>query len=258
MHTLFHHTPSHEETTYSISKHFSTALTTYTVTASTEYRVYRGEDADGRRAHKTLHSYDIESLSRGGDTANPPQEEVQCVSEKDDKGDLFNEAYEGSQSNEIEMIKVIMRPNQSRGFTDQTCEVPHQFAMDSSGTLRHYHIKQIIQDEADKMVSSGFTVVVYNVLRYLGQETHIILQSIAMPNKVLEVTLSPADAFLDRDIPSQVPEFIQNLFCFDNSSKTSLRSPPSYMQGRPSTREPIVPGVMTPPTSWSITRLPIY
>ena len=60
------------------------------------------------------------------------------------------------------------------------------------------------------MGSSGVTVDVYDVLRYLGQETHIILQSNAIPKKVLEVTLSPVDAFLDRDIPTQVPEFIQN------------------------------------------------
>ena len=60
------------------------------------------------------------------------------------------------------------------------------------------------------MGSSGVTVDVYDVLRYLGQETHIILQSNAIPKKVLEVTLSPVDAFLDRDIPTHVPVFIQN------------------------------------------------
>ena len=49
------------------------------------------------------------------------------------QGDVFKvlaEAYKGDPSNEIGMIKV-MRPN-------QTCKVPKQFAMESSGILRHY------------------------------------------------------------------------------------------------------------------------
>ena len=51
------------------------------------------------------------------------------------QGDMFevlDEAYKEDPSNVIGMIKV-MRPNQSGGFTNQTCEVPKQFAMDSIG-----------------------------------------------------------------------------------------------------------------------------
>ena len=73
------------------------------------------------------------------------------------QGDMFevlDEAYKEDPSNVIGMIKV-MRPNQSGGFTNQTCEVPKQFAMDSIGIPWLYYIKQIILDEADKMVSSG-------------------------------------------------------------------------------------------------------
>ena len=40
------------------------------------------------------------------------------------------------------MIKVKMRPNQSRGFMDQTCGGPKHFTMNSGKILRHYYIKQ--------------------------------------------------------------------------------------------------------------------
>ena len=71
---------------------------------------------------------------------------------KGDEFELFDETYEGNQSNVRGMIKVKMRPNKSRGFMDQTCEVPKHFNMNSSRILRHYYIKQFIQDEADETV----------------------------------------------------------------------------------------------------------
>ena len=46
------------------------------------------------------------------------------------------------------------------------------------------------------MVSSGVKVKVYDVLRYLGQETQVVQQSTTMPDKVLEVTLSQVATIL--------------------------------------------------------------
>ena len=48
------------------------------------------------------------------------------------------------------------------------------------------------------------------MLRCQGQETHRFLQSTTMPDKVMELTLSPAVAILDRDTPTRGPGFIQN------------------------------------------------
>ena len=48
-----------------------------------------------------------------------------------------------------------------------------------------------------------------------------------------KVTLSPVDSIINWDIPKQGPKLIQNKF-----------------------EEPVVPGVLTTPTSWSTTRPP--
>ena len=76
------------------------------------------------------------------------------------------------------VLFIFMKiPNLSREFTDQTCEVLKHFATISSEILRPNDIKQIIQNDADKMVSGGAKVKIYNVLRYLEPETKIILLS---------------------------------------------------------------------------------
>ena len=57
------------------------------------------------------------------------------VFDKDYQGDvfeMFDEAYQGNHSDDMGMIKVMMRPNQNRGLTAMTGEVPKNFAMDTS------------------------------------------------------------------------------------------------------------------------------
>ena len=56
---------------------------------------------------------------------------------------LFDKAYEGNRSNEIGMIKVIMRQNQSGEFTDQNCEVPRHVSMNNSGVLGHSSVMRL-------------------------------------------------------------------------------------------------------------------
>ena len=48
------------------------------------------------------------------------------------------------------MIMVMMRPNLSREFKDQTCEVLKHLAMIGSKILRHNYIKQLILDGGER------------------------------------------------------------------------------------------------------------
>ena len=118
----------------------------------------------------------------------------------------------GNQSYEMGMIMVRLIRYQSREFTDQTCKVLEQFAMISREISRPTNIKQIIMDEADKMVNAEVKVKVkiYYVLRYLRKDTQITLLFTTMPDKMLEVTFSQVDGILNWNVPNQASKFIQN------------------------------------------------
>ncbi|KAH3680834.1 hypothetical protein WICMUC_000102 [Wickerhamomyces mucosus] len=49
-------------------------------------------------------------------------------------------------------------------------------------------IKMFILDEADEMLSTGFTEQIYNIFRLLPETTQVVLLSATMPQDVLEVT----------------------------------------------------------------------
>ncbi|ODQ79805.1 hypothetical protein BABINDRAFT_62083 [Babjeviella inositovora NRRL Y-12698] len=49
-------------------------------------------------------------------------------------------------------------------------------------------IKMFILDEADEMLSTGFTEQIYNIFRLLPETTQVVLLSATMPQNVLEVT----------------------------------------------------------------------
>jgi ATP-dependent RNA helicase len=50
------------------------------------------------------------------------------------------------------------------------------------------HIKILILDEADEMLSKGFKEQIYDVYRYLPPDTQILLVSATLPHDVLEMT----------------------------------------------------------------------
>ncbi|KAI9103332.1 putative translation initiation factor eIF-4A, exon junction complex [Phlyctochytrium arcticum] len=54
--------------------------------------------------------------------------------------------------------------------------------------LRTRHIKMLILDEADEMLSKGFKEQIYDVYRYLPPQTQVVLLSATLPVDVLEIT----------------------------------------------------------------------
>jgi len=54
--------------------------------------------------------------------------------------------------------------------------------------LRTRHLRCLVLDEADEMLSKDFTEQIYNVYRYLPPETQVLLVSATLPHEVLEMT----------------------------------------------------------------------
>ena len=50
------------------------------------------------------------------------------------------------------------------------------------------HLKLIILDEADEMLSKGFKEQIYDIYRYLPPQTQVVLVSATLPQEVLDVT----------------------------------------------------------------------
>ncbi|GAB4855034.1 hypothetical protein Ancab_023620 [Ancistrocladus abbreviatus] len=55
-------------------------------------------------------------------------------------------------------------------------------------TLRTRHIKLLVLDESDEMLSRGFKDQIYDVYRYLPPELQVVLISATLPNEILEMT----------------------------------------------------------------------
>ena len=54
--------------------------------------------------------------------------------------------------------------------------------------LKPAHMKMFVLDEADEMLSRGFTAQIYDIFQLLPQSTQVVLLSATMPQDVLEVT----------------------------------------------------------------------
>jgi ATP-dependent RNA helicase len=54
--------------------------------------------------------------------------------------------------------------------------------------LRTRHIKMLILDEADEMLSKGFKEQIYDVYRYLPPGVQVVILSATLPHDVLELT----------------------------------------------------------------------
>ena len=54
--------------------------------------------------------------------------------------------------------------------------------------LRTRHIKMLVLDEADEMLSRGFKEQIYDVYRHLPPNTQVVLVSATLPHEVLELT----------------------------------------------------------------------
>lgn len=54
--------------------------------------------------------------------------------------------------------------------------------------LRTRHIKMLVLDEADEMLSQGFKEQIYDVYRHLPPNTQVVLVSATLPHDVLELT----------------------------------------------------------------------
>jgi ATP-dependent RNA helicase len=62
------------------------------------------------------------------------------------------------------------------------------FDMIKRKTLKTRHIKMLILDEADEMLSRGFKEQIYDIYRYLPPGTQIVVISATLPQEVLEMT----------------------------------------------------------------------
>ncbi|KAJ1554205.1 RNA helicase [Cladochytrium tenue] len=62
------------------------------------------------------------------------------------------------------------------------------FDMINRRHLKTQHIKMLILDEADEMLSKGFKDQIYDVYRYLPPNTQVVLLSATLPHDVLEMT----------------------------------------------------------------------
>jgi ATP-dependent RNA helicase len=62
------------------------------------------------------------------------------------------------------------------------------FDMIRRKNLRTRHIKMLILDEADEMLSRGFREQIYDVYRYLPPDVQVIVLSATLPHDVLELT----------------------------------------------------------------------
>ncbi|EPS45830.1 hypothetical protein H072_227 [Dactylellina haptotyla CBS 200.50] len=62
------------------------------------------------------------------------------------------------------------------------------FDMIKRGALKTDKLKLFILDEADEMLSRGFTDQIYDIFQLLPQSTQVVLLSATMPQDVLEVT----------------------------------------------------------------------
>jgi len=62
------------------------------------------------------------------------------------------------------------------------------FDMIRRRSLRTRHIKMLILDEADEMLSKGFKEQIYDVYRYLPPATQVVLVSATLAGEVLEMT----------------------------------------------------------------------
>jgi ATP-dependent RNA helicase len=54
--------------------------------------------------------------------------------------------------------------------------------------LRTRHIKMLVLDEADEMLSLGFKEQIYDIYRHLPPSTQVVLVSATLPQEVLEMT----------------------------------------------------------------------
>lgn len=54
--------------------------------------------------------------------------------------------------------------------------------------IDHRHIKMIVLDEADEMLSSGFNEQVYNIFQYLDSNVQVCLFSATIPNDLMALT----------------------------------------------------------------------
>lgn len=60
--------------------------------------------------------------------------------------------------------------------------------MINKGHLKTKHLKMLVLDEADEMLSKGFKIQVYDIYRYLPHAIQCVVVSATLPQEVLEMT----------------------------------------------------------------------
>lgn len=55
-------------------------------------------------------------------------------------------------------------------------------------SLRTRHVKVLVLDEADEMLGKGFKEQIYDIYRYLPEDTQVVLVSATLPQSVLDMT----------------------------------------------------------------------
>eukprot|EP00996_Jenningsia_fusiforme_P001006 NODE_1917_length_1356_cov_232.318286_g1736_i0.p1 GENE.NODE_1917_length_1356_cov_232.318286_g1736_i0~~NODE_1917_length_1356_cov_232.318286_g1736_i0.p1 ORF type:complete len:406 (-),score=70.13 NODE_1917_length_1356_cov_232.318286_g1736_i0:86-1303(-) len=63
------------------------------------------------------------------------------------------------------------------------------FDLIKRGSLRTEHLKVLVLDEADEMLSQGFSEQIYEIFKFLPKDIQVALFSATMPNDVLDLTL---------------------------------------------------------------------
>ena len=77
------------------------------------------------------------------------------------------------------------------------------FDMIKRKNLRTRHIKMLVLDEADEILSKGFKEQIYDIYRYLPASVQVVLVSATLPQEVLELTdkfmTDPTKVLIKRD-----------------------------------------------------------
>lgn len=77
------------------------------------------------------------------------------------------------------------------------------FDMIKRRNLRTRHIKMLVLDEADEILSKGFKEQIYDIYRYLPAAVQVVLVSATLPQEVLELTdkfmTDPVKVLIKRD-----------------------------------------------------------
>lgn len=97
-------------------------------------------------------------------------------------GSKFCETFVGGTRVQDDLRKLLAGVIVGVGTPGRVCDLT------SRGALRTDSLRVLVLDEADEMLSQGFSDQIYNIFRYLPKDIQVALFSATMPDDVLELT----------------------------------------------------------------------